>query len=61
MTVKECATATNTPDLGVTFCDFQAGFISGRLQLLVDDDVVVREVECPGTGHDHCKFEITLE
>jgi predicted hydrocarbon binding protein len=61
ITIAECATASGTPDLGMTFCDFMAGFISGRLQLLVDDDAIVKEIEWHGTGHHHCKFEITLD
>ncbi|MFX1511634.1 MAG: V4R domain-containing protein [Promethearchaeota archaeon] len=59
--INECTTASGTPDLGMTFCDFMAGFISGRLQLLIRDDAIVKEIECHGTGHKHCKFEITLD
>ncbi len=61
ITISECATAAGTPELGMTFCDYMAGFISGRLQLLVDEDAIVKEIECHGTGHDRCKFEITLD
>ncbi len=42
-------------------CDFTAGFIHGRLDLVLDEDVRVRETECPSTGADRCRFEIELD
>ena len=61
LSVKECATASGLPNFnpGEVFCDFQAGYLGGRVDLLTDRDVVVRELQCHGTGHDNCLFEIT--
>jgi len=61
LSIKGCSTASGLPnfDQGELFCDFQAGYIGGRVDLLTERDVVVRELECHGTGHDHCLFEIT--
>lgn len=58
--IKESATAAGLPKFGSgeLFCDFLAGFIGGRIDLLTEQDVVVQEMECYGTGHDHCLFEI---
>jgi predicted hydrocarbon binding protein len=43
-----------------TFCDFQAGFIAGRLYILIGVDPIVREIECQGNGSSTCKFEIKI-
>ncbi|MHA2403581.1 MAG: V4R domain-containing protein, partial [Candidatus Kariarchaeaceae archaeon] len=43
------------------FCDFQAGFIAGRLYILIGVDPTVREIECQGTGAQSCTFEITVQ
>jgi predicted hydrocarbon binding protein len=74
--IKECATACGTYIAGqplvdmqgqameeekLPLCDFTAGFIHGRLDLLLDEDVKVVEIECHSTGHNHCLFEVTLE
>jgi predicted hydrocarbon binding protein len=58
--IKDCATTSGLPtfDQGEQFCDFQAGYIGGRIDLLMERDVIVRELECHGTGHKHCLFEI---
>lgn len=62
LSITGCAHASGLPNFGQgeLFCDFQAGYIGGRVDLLTERDVVARELECHGTGHDHCKFEITL-
>ncbi len=49
-----------TAELNKTFCDFQAGFIAGRLYILVGKDPIVKEIECQGTGHQTCKYRITV-
>jgi predicted hydrocarbon binding protein len=48
-------------DLNQTFCDFQAGFIAGRLYILIGVDPTVREIECQGTGSPSCTFEISVQ
>ena len=61
LSIKGCSTASGLPnfDKGELFCDFTAGYIGGRVDLLTEKDVVVRELQCHGTGHKYCLFEIT--
>lgn len=73
--IKECATACGThismplvdmegqimEEERIPLCDFTAGFIHGRLDLLLDEDVRVKELECHSTGHNHCLFEVSLD
>ncbi|WP_455140605.1 V4R domain-containing protein, partial [Candidatus Hodarchaeum mangrovi] len=41
--------------------DFLSGFINGRLDLLVEDDVSVREINCQANGHPYCEFLAELD
>jgi len=41
--------------------DFLSGFINGRLDLLVEDDVSVREINCQASGHPYCEFLAELD
>jgi predicted hydrocarbon binding protein len=50
----------NTANIGTTFCDFQAGFYAGRLNILIGIHPLVREIACQGTGSKCCKFEIKI-
>ncbi|OLS23729.1 MAG: hypothetical protein HeimC3_23720 [Candidatus Heimdallarchaeota archaeon LC_3] len=59
--IHELAYASGATNVNETFCDFMAGFINGRLQLLVQDETIVKEVECFGTGNSVCKFKITVD
>lgn len=59
--IKECAHSSGSMNVGETFCDFEAGFIAGRIQLLIEDSVIVKEIECHGKGDNYCKFEIVIE
>ncbi|MHA1448995.1 MAG: V4R domain-containing protein [Candidatus Hodarchaeales archaeon] len=61
LVIDENAFSAGSSNTGVTFCDWTAGFIAGRMRLLVVGDPVVKEIECAGTGAERCKFEITLE
>ncbi|MFX0094894.1 MAG: V4R domain-containing protein [Candidatus Hodarchaeota archaeon] len=42
-------------------CDFTAGFIAGRLKVLMGAEPTVQEASCFGSGADHCRFSIELE
>ncbi|MFX0171179.1 MAG: V4R domain-containing protein [Candidatus Hodarchaeota archaeon] len=44
-----------------TLDDFMAGFINGRLDLLVEDDVIVRETKCQANGYPSCEFVAELD
>ena len=41
--------------------DFLSGYINGRLDLLVEEDVVVREVKCQASGARYCEFLAELD
>ena len=45
-------------NLNETLCDFTAGYLAGRLALIVKDPPIVSETKCHGTGHSHCEFRI---
>ncbi|MFX1512999.1 MAG: V4R domain-containing protein [Promethearchaeota archaeon] len=47
-----------TPKL---LCDFTAGFIHGRLDIVLDEEVRVQETECHSTGADFCRFKVELD
>jgi predicted hydrocarbon binding protein len=44
-----------------TLDDFMAGFLNGRLNLLVEDEIIVRETKCQANGHPYCEFEAELD
>ena len=57
--IHDCAYATGVPGLGKTFCDFQAGYMAGRLEILTNiDTTLVTETKCHGTGVPYCEFLI---
>ena len=41
--------------------DFLSGFINGRLDLFIEEDVIVRETKCQASGHPHCEFLAELD
>lgn len=55
----------DSPDLEQTgkLDDFMAGFINGRLNLLVEDMVIVKEEKCQAMGqkHNYCEFHVELD
>ncbi|MEM2934712.1 MAG: helix-turn-helix domain-containing protein [Methanocellales archaeon] len=58
ITVRNCIECENMPNVNSCLC----GFIEGVLEAILDRNLNVKssvnEVECWGTGHDHCKFII---
>jgi predicted hydrocarbon binding protein len=44
-----------------TLDDFMAGFINGRFDLLVEDEITVREQKCQASGHECCEFLAELD
>ena len=59
--IEELAYSAGATNVGQTYSDFVAGFINGRLQLLIQEDIQVIETDCFGTGSKHCRFKISLE
>ncbi|NHJ47139.1 MAG: hypothetical protein FK733_05055 [Asgard group archaeon] len=58
--VFECAMSSGAKDSGTTFCDFMAGYIAGRIQILTNKDCIVNETKCHGLGDKFCEFEISF-
>ncbi len=60
--IHECAYASGAnlseTNLNEVLCDFQAGYIAGRLALILNDPPIVTETKCHGTGHNFCEFKI---
>ncbi len=52
---------SSAPPKVTTLDDFLAGFINGRIDLLVEDNVIVREEKCVALGHRCCEFVAELE
>jgi predicted hydrocarbon binding protein len=59
--IQECSSSAGATDIQETFCDFTAGFINGRLRLLCNEEIIVKEIKCHGSGHETCTYQITLE
>jgi predicted hydrocarbon binding protein len=45
-------------NLNEVLCDFTAGYLAGRLALILKDPPIVTETKCHGTGHGFCEFKI---
>jgi predicted hydrocarbon binding protein len=60
--IYECAYASGAnlseTNLNETLCDFQSGYLAGRLALILKDPPIVTETKCHGTGHNFCEFRI---
>lgn len=58
--VDDCFDCSTMPNVGYTQCSLD----EGMLEAIVEEKLKVRcsieEVECYGTGHDHCKFIIKI-
>lgn len=48
------------PESGTTLCVFDEAILRSVLELKLGVSCLVKETECHGTGHDHCKFEIKI-
>ncbi len=58
--VDECLECKDSPNVGDTLCTLDEGLIEGILEEKLKVDADVHEVECYGTGHDHCKFIVKI-
>jgi predicted hydrocarbon binding protein/sugar-specific transcriptional regulator TrmB len=58
--VDECLECKDSPNVGDTLCTLDEGLIEGILEAKLKVDADVHEVECYGTGHDHCKFIVKM-
>ncbi|NHJ85250.1 MAG: hypothetical protein FK734_07295 [Asgard group archaeon] len=58
--IIECAMSSGTKECATTFCDFMAGYLAGRIQILTSKDCIVTETHCHGLGDKYCEFEISF-
>ena len=58
--VEDDFKAVSMPVTGKPFCALREGIIEGILKEKLRKECGVLEIECYGTGHKHCLFEITI-
>lgn len=58
--VEDGFKAVSMPVTGKPFCALREGIIEGILKGKLGKECGVMEIECYGTGHTHCLFEITI-
>ena len=56
--VNNCHQCSKMPAVGKTLCSMDEGIIEGIFSSKLDLDCNVKETECYGTGHRHCKFTV---
>ncbi len=56
ISVINCYHCGKMPNVGKTLCSMDEGIIEGVLFSKLKYNCRVREIECYGTGHNHCKF-----
>lgn len=54
--VYGCYECSNMPNIGKTLCAFDEGIFEAIFKQRLGKKVTVKEVECFGSGFDHCKF-----
>ncbi len=60
ISVYECYDCSDMPDVGRTLCALDEGLLEGIFDVGLNLTTRVEEVECFGTGYDHCKFIIEI-
>jgi len=59
LTSTECATCSGLPNIGETFCHFEAGLIAGGLESVLGKPLDAVETRCWGLGDQFCSWEVT--
>lgn len=54
--VTDCYHCSRMPDVGKTLCSMDEGILEGIFSSRLDLDYTIKEIECFGTGFQHCKF-----
>ena len=60
ISVYECFDCSYMPDVGRTLCAMDEGLLEGIFEAKLNIMTLVEEVECFGTGYDHCTFNIHI-
>jgi predicted hydrocarbon binding protein len=56
--VNNCYHCSKMPNVGKTLCSMDEGIIEGIFSSRLNLHYAVKETECYGTGHNHCKFMV---
>ncbi len=56
--VIDCYHCGRMPNVGKTLCSMDEGIMEGIFSSRLNIEYNVREIECFGTGHHHCKFVV---
>ena len=60
LVIYDCFDCSDMPDVGRTLCALDEGIFEGIFEASLKLPVTAKEVECYGTGHNHCKFDIHI-
>lgn len=58
LVVTDCHHCSKMPNVGKTLCSMDEGIIEGVFSSKLNRHCNVKETECCGTGHHHCKFVV---
>jgi predicted hydrocarbon binding protein len=58
--IYDCFDCSDMPDVGRTLCSLIEGIIEGIFEASLKLTVTAKEVECFGTGYNHCTFDIRI-
>lgn len=58
--IKDCFDCEDMPNVGHTLCSLDEGLIEGIMEERLGRKVTLSEIECHGTGADHCKFRMEM-
>ncbi|MBU3966426.1 MAG: ArsR family transcriptional regulator [Euryarchaeota archaeon] len=54
--VTECYHCSKMPNVGKTLCSMDEGILEGIFSSRLGIEYTFKEIECFGSGHQHCKF-----
>lgn len=60
ITIHECYDCSDMPDVGRTLCALDEGLLEGIFAVCLNMTTRVKEIECFGTGYDHCTFIVEI-
>ncbi len=58
LVIEECFDCGDMPDVGETLCSLDEGLIEGIIEESLGKKVTLDELECHGSGAEHCKFKL---
>jgi len=58
--VDDCFDCSTIPNIGMTQCSLDEGILEAIIEEKLGVHCSIKEIECYGTGHHHCKFIIKM-